>query len=97
MTRFSQLFLIGTLALSVTIFTSCKSNPEELGYSDEELDVAFEIASETEGLWSLLVQFEGELIKEAYYFPKNENTLFHIRSITKSLSKQHAKFPRILQ
>jgi CubicO group peptidase (beta-lactamase class C family) len=85
MMRSSHLCLIGILTLLITIFTSCKSNPDEIRYSNEELDNAFEIASETEGLWSLLVQFEGELIREAYYSSKNDNTLFHIRSITKSI------------
>jgi CubicO group peptidase (beta-lactamase class C family) len=67
------------------IFTCCKSDPDGIGYSNEELDNAFELASETEDLWSLLVQFEGELLREAYYSSKNENTPFHIRSITKSI------------
>ena len=85
-------FLLGTL------FFSCqkeniptdnfwvKEDPTLHGLHQDSLDLALQQATNLPNLYALLVIKNGKLIVEEYYNDKNQNSLFHLRSITKNIT-----------
>ncbi len=89
----SRLKYLVFLLLSITII-SCESDDSssysfplaaEQNINPQQLADAYEIASNTEGLKSLLVSRNGVLVAEEYFTEEGADDLYDVRSVTKSV------------
>lgn len=82
------------LFLLLLIFISCSNEKDELMFplaemanvDAKKLEKAYKNASEIKGLGALILERDDIIISEKYFNQYTKNTLFNIRSITKSIS-----------
>ncbi len=75
-----QLFVIFFL-----LTVSCNPENEKSSFDQNILDDAYTEAVSVNGLQSLLVNYKGNLVGEEYFNGGQQETLFQVRSVTKSI------------
>ncbi|MFC1549949.1 serine hydrolase domain-containing protein [Candidatus Neomarinimicrobiota bacterium] len=81
----SKSLTIVLLAFFLTFFSSCSNNDDKSSFNQNTLDDAYAAAANVTGLKSLLINYRGELVGEDYFGVDIQNTLYNVRSVTKSI------------
>lgn len=93
MRKFYSLFIL-VLIVSTVLFQSCKKNEgiynfplaEEHNIDEDALIEAYEHADDLEQLHFLIVSRNGVIISEEYFRGSNPDSLYDVRSVTKSVT-----------
>ena len=82
--RLKPLYLV-LYGLIVFTWVGCDSQDPGSQEVKADFEAAYERARQVSGLKSLLVVQDGDLVGEEYFSVEDENDLYHVRSVTKSV------------
>ncbi len=81
----SQPLIIAVIIFLLTFSFSCNPSNDKSSFNQNTLDDAYAAAVNVTGLKSLLVHYKGEFVGEDYFGVDVQNTIYQVRSVTKSV------------